>query len=305
MGRCDNMRHLMGVPRIVGVAIALMMPAQSAHAGEPPEETETWLQIGIDGGDSSTNPSATITAVELRETGGSTPAPANTRPRRCEVRQAPTGALSVERAVRDQLRTVDAMVAGTTYYLECAYVDDGVIFYADLFEYQPGVPGSGPDLAAIARQVYDEVPLVFPDPHTAPPVDADQLVGLPTWLWIGPAAFQTFRADASLAGITVTVTAEPVDVTWGMGDGGTETCDGPGTPWDPAGGDDQSTDCSHLYRYVSSEQPGGRYSASVTVRWAVSWTSSTGAGGSLPDATRTTTFDLRVTERQAVVRYGD
>jgi hypothetical protein len=42
---------------------------------------------------------------------------------------------------------------------------------------------------------------------------------------------------------------------------------------------------------------------SVTVEWTVDWTSSTGAGGVLAPASRTTTFGLRVTELQAVVTY--
>jgi hypothetical protein len=93
-------------------------------------------------------------------------------------------------------------------------------------------------------------------------------------------------------------------VTWSMGDGATVTCDGPGTPWNPDGGDGQTTDCSHVYQHVSADQASGRYPVSATVTWAVTWSSTTGDGGTLADASRTTTFDLDVTERQAVVTYG-
>ncbi len=90
-----------------------------------------------------------------------------------------------------------------------------------------------------------------------------------------------------------------------MGDGETITCDGPGTPYDPAVADEaQSTACSHVYQDTSVDEPDGRYAASVTVEWSVDWGSSTGATGTLADASRTTTFALTVTERQAVVSYG-
>ena len=279
--------------------------AAGSGDGEPPGDevpTSVSTDVLVDPGGSHENPSAQISSIELVASGPHNAAPTEQRPRRCEVREVPVQQLSPERPVRDQLSTVDAMVAGTTYYLECAYLDDNQVFYAEVFEYQPGQ--SGPDLAAIARQVYDEVPLVFPNPSTSPPADADQLVGFPTWLWIDPAAFQTFDARATLAGITVTVTAEPTTVTWTMGDGATVTCDGPGTPWNPDGGDGQTTDCSHVYQHVSADQADGRYPVSATVTWAVTWNSTTGEGGTLADAGRTTTFDLGVTERQAVVSYG-
>jgi hypothetical protein len=103
--------------------------------------------------------------------------------------------------------------------------------------------------------------------------------------------------------VSVTVVAEPREARWDMGDGTVLTC-GPGVPWDPAGPADQRTDCSHVYQFVSDEEPGGTYAASVTVVWAVRWSATTGESGTLPAASRTTTFALDVTERQAVVSYG-
>lgn len=303
MGRFDNVRHLgRAVATGVMITTVLAVSAPASSLAQPVDETDSWLRIGIDGGSDTRNPSASISATELTASGGSTAAPANERPRECLVRAWHNDTLSATRAVADQLATTDTMVAGEQYYLECTYLDTGVTYYADVFTYEPGV--SGPDLDAIARQVYDEVPLVFPQPRTSPAIDLDQLVGLTTWLWIDPAGFQTFDAHVTLAGITVTVTATPRHVTWDLGDGTTVVCPGPGTPYDPARGNQQTTDCSHVYRYVSADQPDGRYHASVTITWAVAWSSSTGEGGPLPDAQRTTTFELTATERQAVVTYG-
>jgi hypothetical protein len=195
------------------------------------------------------------------------------------------------------------LVPGQRYNLQCDFVDDGNLAYLERFTYQPGQPGGAPSVDAIARQVYHSLPLAFPEPHTAPPVDGAQFVGLPIWLWVDDAVWRDFQASASLAGVTVTVVARPRHVLWDMGDGHSVTCD-QGTPWDPSGPDDQRTDCSHYYQFVSDDEPGGRYAASVTVVWSVGWSASTGESGTLPDASRSTSFDLDVGERQAVVEYG-
>jgi hypothetical protein len=222
----------------------------------------------------------------------------------CEVYGRPAGPLSAERPVRDQLAVADALVEGDHYYLECRWVDTDEVDYADIWQYLPGTPDPGPDPAALARQAYDQVPLVVPQPATSPPTGEPQVVGLPTWLWIDPAAWGTFTADATIPGLTVTVTATPRAVTWDMGDGTQVTCDGPGTPWAPAGDDGQRSDCTHTYQFTSAGEPGGRYAASATVTWGVTWAASTGEGGTLVDASRTAAFGLEVTERQAVVSYG-
>ena len=200
----------------------------------------------------------------------------------------------------------EAMTEGAWYYTTCRYADTGALTYAGYWQYEPGDPADpGPDLAALARQAYDQVPLTFPAPATSPAIDVDQITGLPTWLWIDPAGWRELTARAEIPGFWVEVTATPQRLVWEMGDGTRITCDGPGTAYDPAlPANAQNTDCSHVYRYVSTDQPGGRYAASVTTEWTVRWQASTGATGELADASRTTTFDLAVGERQAVITYG-
>lgn len=207
------------------------------------------------------------------------------------------------------------MVTGSTYYRECRYVDDGTIASSQRFVYRPSAPvaapaaapqvaPSGPSIETIVQQVYAEVPLVLPQPHTAPPVDAVQLVGFPVWMWVDGTVWRDFEASASVAGVSVSVVARPKRVVWTLGDGAKVTCTGPGTAWDPAGPDGQRTDCSHIYQFVSAGKPNGRYPATVTMTWSVSWSASTGQAGVLPDASRSTAFSLAVTERQAVIHYG-
>jgi len=212
-------------------------------------------------------------------------------------------------------RPTTSMVPGRSYFRECRFHDDGSLD-RDAFIYRPSAAAARPaaatpaaapvvDIMTIVRQVYAEVPLALPVPHTSPPVDADQLVGFPIWMWVDGAVWRSFDAQASVSGITVTVVAQPKSLQWTMGDGTVVSCAGPGTAWVEGSDGDQRSDCSHIYQYVSAHQPDGRYHASVTVTWSVAWSASTGEAGTLPDASRSTGFDLNVVERQAVITYGD
>ncbi len=80
---------------------------------------------------------------------------------------------------------------------------------------------------------------------------------------------------------------------------------GPGQPFDPARGDDQTSDCSYTFQWDSSGEEDGTFDASATVEWAITYTASTGQAGDLDPITRTTEFPLTVTERQAVICHGD
>jgi hypothetical protein len=145
--------------------------------------------------------------------------------------------------------------------------------------------------------------LEVPDPPLAvnPPVGSSALVGVPVWLWLDGGYWQPASATASAGGASATVTAEPVSAVWEMGDGTSVTCDGPGTPWTPAVAADAASDCSHVYRRASTGEPGRRFPVSVTVTWAVSWTSTVpGFGGDLDPLTRTSAASVAVGEVQAL-----
>ena len=227
------------------------------------------------------------------------------RERRCEVHAAPGGPDGGASENDNLSQVAGEMVEGDWYYQACRFVDTGELAYSAYWQYTPDdVASPGPDLAAMARQAYDQVPLVFPAPVTSPAIGVDQITGLPTWLWIDPSGWGELSARAEIPGFWVEVAAAPRHVVWDMGDGEQVTCAGPGTPYDPSRpDDDQSTTCSHVYQFVSNDEPDGQYAASVTVIWSVSWRASTGATGVLADASRTTTFGMTVTERQAVVTY--
>ncbi|MEZ5265215.1 MAG: hypothetical protein R2755_26345, partial [Acidimicrobiales bacterium] len=120
----------------------------------------------------------------------------------------------------------------------------------------------------------------------------EQLVNLPTWLWLGR-GWSTETSTAAVPGVSVTVTATPETVRWNMGDGTIVSCAGAGSP--------SAAVCTHTYRRSSATQPGAAYPALATVVWRARW-AVTGAsgGGDLGTIERTTAFDVRVAERQTV-----
>lgn len=149
----------------------------------------------------------------------------------------------------------------------------------------------------IARDAADRA-IDRPVIYTSPRLGVDALVNLPTWLGVENWTLNT--VSASEGGLTITVTARPVSVVWQMGEGSV-TCTGPGARY--AAGvreENQSTDCSYTYKHSSAGQPGEKYQASATLKYSVTWTASNGESGSLGTGSRTTPFQLRVAERQAL-----
>lgn len=141
--------------------------------------------------------------------------------------------------------------------------------------------------------------LRLPAPSIAVNPAGEQLVHLPTWLWLRD-GWRTTSASASVPGITVTAVAEPATATWSTGDGSVVQCSGPGTAF-TAGHDPKaaSPDCGHTYRRSSTRLPSEAYTATVTVQWNVHW-SGAGQSGAFPGLTTTASTTLRVTESQAL-----
>ena len=177
-------------------------------------------------------------------------------------------------------------------YLNIEWVPDG--------SPPPGQGGPLPapvDPRAIAVDAEKEITLPTPGIHLNPA--GDQLVNLPTWLWIDPADLQAPPLSVSAGPVTVTVNATAVRVRWDMGDGHVVTCNGPGTPWTGQSG--ASPDCGYTYARSSSNQPGEAYKVTATVDWSASFTV-TGApgGGPLPTLQRSASIPVRVAEAQAL-----
>jgi hypothetical protein len=159
----------------------------------------------------------------------------------------------------------------------------------------------GPAPVEVARSVLSEAPLPLPGVQMSPPPEIDQLVNLPTWLWVDNWAPVSVTAALPDVGASVTVTATPTRVVWDMGNGDQVICAGPGTPYIPGSGYQPSPDCGYTYRRSSAGQPDLRYQVSATMTWAASWAASGVAGGGpLGDVSTTTTFGVRVAEIQTI-----
>lgn len=154
--------------------------------------------------------------------------------------------------------------------------------------------------------------LARPSVSMAPPPDAG-VVNASSWLWIDPVLWVPVSAFAWIPGdsgpIWARTTATPVSIMFStLDDGsatgtrrGSVTCTGPGRPWRPEFGDESRSGCMYTYRHSSVSRSKGVFDATVTVQWRISWTSSTGSGGSLPAERTTTPLSVRVDELQALV----
>ena len=166
---------------------------------------------------------------------------------------------------------------------------------------KPGTKKPTPaQLAQVARNE-----LGLPSPAIEANPAAEQLVGLPTWLWLDRAEWKTVSATASVPGISVTARAKPTSVTWTMGDGHTVTCKGPGTAYSAGTNNPKSASptCGYTFPSSSAGQPGEAFAVSATVRWTVTWTGA-GRAGTFPAMTTTSTAAFRVAESQSVGSGG-
>lgn len=192
-------------------------------------------------------------------------------------------------------------VAGNHYLLYCKEAGTGSVVVDQYVQYNPGVT---PQVLVDTARQRAEAQLDPPDPtmRTNPPA-GDQLVGVPTWLWIDD-PWQPVSATATVGPVSSTVTATPRDVRWDLGDGNTITCDGPGRAYDltkdPAS---QQSDCAHTYTHRSTVRgPSAAYGLRATVTYGVTWTATTGQNGNLGTISRSSTVNLIVREAQALIR---
>lgn len=162
----------------------------------------------------------------------------------------------------------------------------------------PDGPAAAPSPAQLARQARSQLRL--PSPRIVANPAGEQLVNLPTWMWVDPASWDTRWATAQVPGVVVTAVARPTSVSWSMGDGTSVSCPGPGTPFAP-GGDPRaaSPDCGHVYRDSSAAQARQAFPVVATVHWSVIWWGA-GQGGTFPDLTTSASTQFRVAEAQAL-----
>jgi hypothetical protein len=90
-----------------------------------------------------------------------------------------------------------ALVDDHVYYRACENGDGEVVFRGWTRWTAAEIEVLAADLAYEASR---ELPLPYPRPVLSPAIGADQLVGLPTWLWLEPGSWATLDATASVPG---------------------------------------------------------------------------------------------------------
>lgn len=172
----------------------------------------------------------------------------------------------------------------------------------DYAQSAPAAPsGEGALSEAVVRQAMAQLQLPKPVVRMSPDAGAAQVVRFPTWLWVDASGWRPVSKTVQVPGASLTATATPQRVVWSMGDGGSVTCAGPGTPYSsryPAGS--ASPDCGYVYQRSSAGQSDERFMVKATVVWDVVWQGA-GKSGSVRGMEMTSQVSVRVSEVQSVV----
>jgi hypothetical protein len=276
-------RRLIPVALVAAVAVLLAAPAAADDRG-PSGQTTGYI-------DSAGNPTAEATQTASNAGSGSSNGGAANSPPPCRWVYTSAGYGGVSELVYE-VRLGDGTViqspTGRWVMRQC----DGLP--SDLIVYPEGA--AMPEL--LAEHALRSIAIPEPPIATSPPADR-HVVQVPSWLWVDGGWWTTYSASATAGLVTATVTAQPTQARWSMGDGSTVTCGGPGVPWAP-GLPEGATDCAHTYTSASSTQPGGTYPLEVAVEFSVTWTSNIGASGALGPTSRSTGQSVQVGEIQAI-----
>lgn len=163
----------------------------------------------------------------------------------------------------------------------------------------PGYGGGGPTPVQLAQRAIERMSLRGPEIRMTIEDPEIAVVGVPVWLWteVGPTTWGPNTVSASVPGLSVTATAKARQIEWAMGDGRSQVCANPGTPY--TAGSVTSPTCQHVYEKASVGQPGERFPVTATTTWDVTW-SGGGQSGALT-VTRESTATIRVGEVQVLV----
>jgi hypothetical protein len=173
-------------------------------------------------------------------------------------------------------------------------------------------PPPVPTPAEIALSAYQAIQGRIPDPVVAtnPPVGVDGVVNVPVFV-----TMTNWQAELvetrDLLGNTVTVRATPeMVVSAAEPSGEMRVCPGGGRPYDPAAGDmwvqaSAPGACAVTYqRRTGVEGRPDRWPSTVTVRWSISWSATSGESGLFPVVERSVSIARGVGEVQTVVVSG-
>jgi hypothetical protein len=174
----------------------------------------------------------------------------------------------------------------------------GVLCAVAVTRWVPALPGA-PDPAVLAQRAVSRMQLRGIDIGIVPEEGPGRvgIVGMPQWMWVNeprPRTFGPITREASAGGATVTATAKVDKVVWGMGDGTSVTCVGPGTVYEDRFDTMESPDCGHRY----TKQ--GKYEVTATSYWTVQW-EGIGQTGTIP-LDFTSTANIVMGEAQVITQ---
>lgn len=176
----------------------------------------------------------------------------------------------------------------------------------------PPAPLPPPDPAVLAQQAYAQLiatltkPTVgrSPDPNHGDPAKGGEpytVVNLWTRYFTDPTTFVKMSKTVSLRGVSVTVTATPVALSFDPGDGNDlVSCPGPGRAWQDSDGFDPPAagECGYRYKKVEASP----ITATEAIRWTVGWTDPAGRAHQFPDQSTQVSSQLIVEQIQIVVK---
>lgn len=290
------------VVAVLGTAAATLAALVApAHAGEANGASDTGgISAGATDGHQETGtgagPKGGGTVPMCTPGDGGEPGPVNWRP-------------VPEQFLTEAQREQAAAEGGGWYWRYCGDQADVKIIGTDngAAWFPPGgASGPAPDPGALASEALQRTPLPEPVIRMNPEAPVPLLVGLPTFLWIDPAAWVPQTASASAGSVTSTVTAVPQRVVWDMGQGDTVTCDGPGRPYTPGLDGTASAAagaCTFTYPFSSarSASPDSTFTVMATVQWHATWTASGAAGGGdLGTVEQSSSVTVQVAELQSL-----
>lgn len=256
-------------------------------------------------------------AVSQRRSGrrGAPPASAGRDSDRGEEREYAWPALSSDSPL---LRDATPLGPDSFWYVDgsgntCLYLPNSALPCYRVVSPQSGAPGLSP--AAIAASVANRLELAPGQIVTSPARDAAGLTGADSWFWLEPAPARE-DLTVELAGVRVTVLAEPAHVEWRFGDTASVRA-GAGLPY--RAGPPPENSVRHRYEtrclpgdrgrnpYVLASCGRGGYRVEAEVLWQISFqaTGRVEASGTLPARTTETAIDYPVSEARAFLVEGE
>ncbi|WP_257210356.1 hypothetical protein [Actinomyces ruminis] len=182
--------------------------------------------------------------------------------------------------------------------IEDAYIADHDPVYVPAGESAPAPEVDG---ATLARAAWDSVTIPTATISYNPMYGGvgATFVGMDTWVWATGDTPKEVTVTATAGSTTATITATASMLTL-QPDDGTATCTGFGIPWTEEN-DAKGTDCVIVFDRSSAHFKDSVTPVDVKVSYAITYTASDGASGSMDTHTTSTTTTIPVAEIQTII----